>query len=103
MTAAHIPVLLNEAVRALAPRPGGAYVDGTFGAGGYAAAILDAADCRVTAIDRDPDAIERGRALRDRYRGRLTLIEGRFGDMERLVRAVTDAPVDGVALDIGVS
>ncbi len=103
MTAAHIPVLLNEAVRALAPRPGGAYVDGTFGAGGYAAALLDAADCRVTAIDRDPDAIERGRALCDRYGGRLTLIEGRFGDMERLVRAVTAAPVDGVALDIGVS
>ena len=103
MTAAHIPVLLNEAVRALAPRPGGAYVDGTFGAGGYTAAILGAADCRVTAIDCDPDAIERGRPLRDRYRGRLTLIEGRFGDMERLVRAITDAPVDGVALDIGVS
>ena len=103
MTAAHIPVLLNEAVRALAPRPGGAYVDGTFGAGGYTAAILGAADCRVTAIDCDPDAIERGRPLRDRYRGRLTLIEGRFGDMERLIRAITDAPVDGVALDIGVS
>ena len=103
MTAGHIPVLLNEVIRTLAPRPGGAYVDGTFGAGGYTEAILGAADCRVAAIDCDPDAIERGRALRDRYRGRLTLIEGRFGDMERLVRAVTDAPVDGVALDIGVS
>ena len=103
MTAGHIPVLLNEVIRTLAPRPGGAYVDGTFGAGGYTDAILGAADCRVAAIDCDPDAIERGRALRDRYRGRLTLIEGRFGDMERLVRAVTDGPVDGVALDIGVS
>ncbi|MXY40372.1 MAG: 16S rRNA (cytosine(1402)-N(4))-methyltransferase RsmH [Rhodospirillaceae bacterium] len=103
MTAAHIPVLLNEVIRTLAPRSGGAYVDGTFGAGGYTEAILGAADCRVAAIDCDPDAIERGRALRDRYRGRLTLIEGRFGDMERLVRAVTDGPVDGVALDIGVS
>ena len=103
MTAVHIPVLLNEVVRTLAPRPGGAYVDGTFGAGGYTEAILGAAHCRVAAIDCDPDAMERGRALRDRYRGRLTLIEGRFGDMERLVRTVTDAPVDGVALDIGVS
>ena len=64
--------------------------------GGYTEAILGAADCRVAAIDCDPDAIERGRALRDRYRGRLTLIEGRFGDMERLVRAVADGPVDGV-------
>ena len=103
MTAGHIPVLLNEVIRTLAPRPGGAYVDGTFGVGGYTEAILGAAHCRVAAIDCDPDAIERGRALRDRYRGRLTLIEGRFGDMERLVRAVTDGPVDGVALDIGVS
>ena len=103
MTAGHVPVLVNEVVRTLAPRPGGAYVDGTFGAGGYTAAILGAADCRVAAIDCDPDAIERGRSLRDRHCDRLTLIEGRFGDMERLVRAVTDAPVDGVALDIGVS
>jgi len=103
MTAAHIPVMLNEAIGALAPEPGGAYVDGTFGAGGYTAAILEAADCRVTAIDCDPDAIARGRALRNRYRDRLTLIEGRFGNMDRLVRAVSDAPVDGVALDIGVS
>lgn len=103
MTAAHTPVLLNEAIGALSPEPGGAYVDGTFGAGGYTVAILEAADCRVTAIDCDPDAIERGRALRDRYCDRLTLIEGRFGDMDRLVRAVSDGPVDGVALDIGVS
>lgn len=103
MTAGHIPVLLKEVIRTLSPRPGGAYVDGTFGAGGYTEAILGAADCRVAAIDCDPDAIERGRALRDRYRGRLTMIEGRFGDMERLVRAITDGPVDGVALDIGVS
>ena len=103
MTAGHIPVLLNEVVRALAPRPGGAYVDGTFGGGGYTAAILGAADCQVAAIDCDPDAIERGRALCGRHPGRLTLIEGRFGDMDRLVRTVTDAPVDGVALDIGVS
>ncbi len=103
MTAAHTPVLLKEAIGALSPEPGGAYVDGTFGAGGYTVAILEAADCRVTAIDCDPDAIERGRALRDRYCDRLTLIEGRFGDMDRLVRAVSDGPVDGVALDIGVS
>ncbi len=103
MTGVHIPVLLNETIRALAPRPGGAYVDGTFGAGGIAAAILEAADCRVSAIDCDPEAIGRGRALRDRFGDRLTLIEGRFGDMERLVRSAGGGPVDGVALDIGVS
>ena len=49
-------MMLNEVLAALSPVDGGVYVDGTFGAGGYSRAILDAADCRVVAIDRDPDA-----------------------------------------------
>ena len=53
----HVPVLLAEVVAALAPRDGGIYVDGTFGRGGYARAILSAADCTVWGIDRDPSAI----------------------------------------------
>ena len=65
------------------PRDGGRYVDGTFGAGGYTAAMLDRADCQVIAIDRDPDAIAAGQALAERYAPRLRLIEGRFGDMAR--------------------
>ena len=59
-TLAHVPVMLAEVLDMLRPRDGGLYVDGTFGAGGYTRAILDAADCRVAAIDRDPSAI-RGR------------------------------------------
>ena len=58
----HLPVLLNEVVTLLAPKDGEHYVDGTFGGGGYARAILEAADCRVLGIDRDPDAIARRRA-----------------------------------------
>ena len=50
----HRPVLLAEVLRLLAPRDGGIYVDGTFGAGGYSRAILESADCRVWGIDRDP-------------------------------------------------
>ncbi|WP_207458303.1 16S rRNA (cytosine(1402)-N(4))-methyltransferase RsmH [Azospirillum sp. SYSU D00513] len=99
----HIPVLLNEVVEALSPRAGGVYVDGTFGAGGYSRAILDSADCRVFGIDRDPAAIERGRALSAAYPGRLEVIEGRFGDMDELLSSRGIGPVDGVALDIGVS
>jgi 16S rRNA (cytosine1402-N4)-methyltransferase len=99
----HVPVLLNEVVEALQPRDGGRYVDGTFGAGGYTAALLDRADCRVIAIDRDPDAIAAGRALAQRYAPRLRLIEGRFGDMAELLSAEGVEDVDGVALDIGVS
>ncbi|HZH28110.1 MAG TPA: 16S rRNA (cytosine(1402)-N(4))-methyltransferase RsmH [Azospirillaceae bacterium] len=102
MNELHIPVLAEEVVAALAVRPGGRYVDGTFGAGGYTRAILTAApDTMVWGIDRDPAAIERGRALQREFPGRLTLVMGRFGEMDRL--AADAAPVDGVALDIGVS
>lgn len=103
--ASHVPVLLREVLEALAPRGGAVYVDGTFGAGGYSAALLDAASgCRVVGIDRDPAAIRRGEALASRYPGRLTLVEGRFGDMARLAGdAAAPGAVAGVALDLGVS
>jgi 16S rRNA (cytosine1402-N4)-methyltransferase len=101
--ARHIPVLMREVVDALQPRDGGRYVDGTFGAGGYTTAMLDRADCQVIAIDRDPDAIDAGRALAERYAPRLRLIEGRFGDMADLLSAEGVDDVDGVALDLGVS
>ncbi len=96
----HVPVLLDEVLEALAPRDGAIYVDATFGAGGYSRAILDAADCAVWGLDRDPDAIAEGRPLAESYGGRLTLVEGRFGEMDDLVTA---RPIDGVALDLGVS
>jgi 16S rRNA (cytosine1402-N4)-methyltransferase len=99
-TQRHIPVLMNEVVDALAPRDGGRYLDGTFGAGGYTAAMLDRAQCQVIAIDRDPDAIAAGRAMAERYAPRLRLIEGRFGDM---VELLSGEDVDGVALDLGAS
>ena len=58
----HVPVLLRHVVAYLAPRAGGIYVDATFGAGGYSAAILGAADSRVIGVDRDPAAIAGGAA-----------------------------------------
>ena len=103
MSAAHIPVLRDAVVRALSPKAGGRYVDGTFGAGGYSEALLDAADCHVWGIDRDPDALDAARALEARYPGRLTFISGRFGAMDQLLAAVGVVAVDGVALDLGVS
>jgi 16S rRNA (cytosine1402-N4)-methyltransferase len=99
----HIPVLLGDVLTALAPKMGGVYVDGTFGAGGYTRAILDAADTRVYAIDRDPEAIAAGETLATEARGRLILIEGRFGAMDELLAAKNVREIDGVALDIGVS
>jgi 16S rRNA (cytosine1402-N4)-methyltransferase len=101
--APHIPVMLADVLEVLQPKDGGLYVDGTFGAGGYTRAILGSADCAVLAIDRDPNAILRGRELESKFAGRLTLIEGCFGDMAALVRALGHEAVDGVVLDIGVS
>jgi 16S rRNA (cytosine1402-N4)-methyltransferase len=91
MATPHIPVLLNEVLAALAPRRGERIVDGTYGAGGYSAAIL-ATGAEVTAFDRDPDAI----AVAVPHE-RLTLIEDRFSRLDQV------GTVDGVTLDIGVS
>ncbi|WP_142848736.1 16S rRNA (cytosine(1402)-N(4))-methyltransferase RsmH [Telmatospirillum sp. J64-1] len=101
--APHIPVLLREVLDALSPRSGGVYLDGTFGAGGYTRAILEAADCKVVAVDRDPDAIARGRQMEQEFPGRLTVIEGRYGDLAAITASMGLDGLDGVALDIGVS
>jgi 16S rRNA (cytosine1402-N4)-methyltransferase len=94
----HLPVMLNEVLEMLSPRDGARYVDGTFGGGGYSSAILEAADCQVLGIDRDPDAIARGQALVERFGGRLTLVQGEFSRMEEFTKSS-----DGVVLDLGVS
>ncbi|MCB4822994.1 16S rRNA (cytosine(1402)-N(4))-methyltransferase RsmH [Roseicella aerolata] len=99
----HVPVMLAEVLASLAPRDGATYCDGTFGGGGYAGAILAAANCTLYAIDRDPDAIVRGAALAARFAGRLHLLEGRFGEMSSLLAARGVTALDGVVLDLGVS
>ena len=99
----HVPVMVSEVCAAITPVDGETYVDGTFGAGGYARAFLDAAQCRVFGIDRDPRAIENGRALESHYKGRLTLIEGRFSKMDDLLAVHGVQSIEGVALDLGVS
>jgi 16S rRNA (cytosine1402-N4)-methyltransferase len=102
-SAGHIPVLLDDMIDVLAPRDDAVYVDGTFGGGGYSEALLNAAHCRVFGIDRDPDAVRRGRDLAERYGERLRLLEGRFGDMAQLLAPVNIDPVAGITLDLGVS
>ncbi len=100
--AGHVPVLLDEVLKALEPNTGGIFIDGTFGAGGYSRALL-AEGCRVIAIDRDPDAIAEGKALASAADGRLILREGRFGALDAIARAAGYETVDGVVLDVGVS
>ncbi len=99
----HRAVLLGEVLAVLRPRDGGVYVDGTFGGGGYSRALLEAARCRVWGIDRDPEMVARAAGLVEEFAGRLTVIAGRFGEMDRLLAGHGVGPVDGVALDLGVS
>ncbi len=102
-TFSHNPVMLADVVERLKPHDGGCYLDGTFGGGGYAEAILCAADCTLFAIDRDPAAIARGATLAARYPGRLHMIEGGFGDMLGLLADRGVSALDGIVLDLGVS
>ncbi len=98
----HTPVMLTEILETIVPRDGAIYIDSTLGGGGYSQGLLEAAECRVCAIDRDPAAIENGAELVARYPGRLTLIQGRFGEMERLLAPHGIREVDGIAFDLGV-
>jgi 16S rRNA (cytosine1402-N4)-methyltransferase len=95
---------LVEVCSALDVKRGGIFIDGTFGAGGYTRAIIDAHPRNtVIAIDRDPDAIAGGAALAAKVKKRLALVPGRFGDLDAIAKAQGTESVDGVVLDIGVS
>jgi len=99
----HVPVLLPEVIDALKPRANGIYIDTTFGAGGYTQALLESAECIVLAIDKDPDAIAGGRELVEQSAGRLTLVQGAFGDMAGIAAANGITHADGITFDLGVS
>ena len=96
--APHVPVLLRAPLEAVAPVRG-IWVDGTFGAGGYSRGLLAAGAERVIGIDRDPLAFELAAGWAGEYGDRLRLVAGTFSDLD----ALAGEPVDGVALDLGVS
>ncbi len=102
MEPAHVPVLAQEAVAALAINPGGVYVDATFGRGGHSRLILDqlGPDGRLIALDRDPDAIRAGADLQDK---RLTLMQSTFSRLGAVLGELGVSRVNGILLDIGVS
>lgn len=93
----HVPVLLSEVLAALGPQPGQTIIDGTFGAGGYSAAIMERG-AAVIGFDRDPDAINAARAMETASQGRLRLVQAPFSTLDQ-----HGGPVDGVVLDIGIS
>ncbi len=97
-TAPHIPVLLRPLLQAVAP-VSGVWLDGTFGAGGYARGLLEAGADRVIGIDRDPTVFRMAESWAAAHGGRLKLVQGTFSDLDTLA----GEPLDGVVLDLGVS
>ncbi|MDQ7069146.1 MAG: 16S rRNA (cytosine(1402)-N(4))-methyltransferase RsmH [Rhodobacterales bacterium] len=95
--APHIPVLLRPLMAAIAPVKG-VWLDGTFGAGGYTRALLDAGADKVIAVDRDPLAFEMAAPWAAQYGARLEMVEGVFSKMDDYAQGL-----DGVVLDLGVS
>ncbi|HLV85069.1 MAG TPA: 16S rRNA (cytosine(1402)-N(4))-methyltransferase RsmH [Devosia sp.] len=96
----HRPVLLDEVLAAFAPLDGKRIVDGTFGAGGYSRALLEAG-ATVIGIDRDPSVQPFADALAAEFGDRFIFVPGTFSELDTL--AAAHAPIDGVVLDIGVS
>ena len=98
----HTTVLLHEAVDALAVRPDGVYVDGTYGRGGHSRLILDrlGGSGRLIALDKDPMAVTAGRVLKDL---RFTIVHNRFSQIPQVLRDLGVEQVDGVLMDLGVS
>jgi 16S rRNA (cytosine1402-N4)-methyltransferase len=103
----HQPVLLLQTVTGLQPRPGGRYLDGTFGGGGHTRALLEASapDGIVLALDADPAAIDRAHDMRNEPRigERLMPVRANFADLAPIAREHGMAPLDGVLLDLGLS
>jgi len=100
---AHDPVMLREVLSSAAIPAGATVVDGTFGRGGYARALLTAQpDCRYIALDRDPVAVDYGKVLMEALPG-LEVHHAAFSDMEQVTRELGLASVDVIVLDLGVS
>jgi 16S rRNA (cytosine1402-N4)-methyltransferase len=101
----HVPVLYREVLDFLQPRSGGRYIDGTLGAGGHTAGILEASapDGQVLAFDRDREAIRFARERLDHFGDRLHTVHASYGAMAELAPEVGFKRVDGVLLDLGLS
>jgi len=103
--AMHVPVMVDEAIQALAVRPGGRYVDATLGGGGHAQAILRrcAPDGRLLGIDADPQAYDAARDRLAAYGERAIIVRDNFNNLKEICEGHGFAPVDGILFDLGLS
>ncbi len=99
----HNPVLLAEMLENLAPKKGEVYLDATFGAGGYSQAILEAANCKVYAIDRDETAQKFAAELTKKFPNNFVFCSGKFSQAKEILAEKNITQLDGIILDIGVS
>ena len=95
----HIPVLLNETVQMLSPKDEGIYLDCTFGGGGHTSAILSSANCKVVSLDRDPEAKERAKKIKERFGERFEFVATNFSELDK----IEISNFDGILFDFGVS
>jgi 16S rRNA (cytosine1402-N4)-methyltransferase len=99
----HKSVLLAEVLENLKIKDGETYLDGTFGAGGYSRAILESANCKLYAIDRDELAKKFAEKLSEKFADRFVFLPGKFSESERLLKEKNVTELDGMVFDIGVS
>lgn len=100
----HIPVLMEPVLEYLDIKPGGVYLDVTFGGGGHSQAILNShPDCKVIGLDWDQNALDNAQPLVEKYEGRLQLYWGNFAQLYKLIKKHKLGPFDGILADFGTS
>jgi 16S rRNA (cytosine1402-N4)-methyltransferase len=101
----HEPVLLEQVLALLDPKPGGIYCDATVGGGGHAEQVLEASapNGRLIGIDRDPAAVAASRRKLARFGDRVSIYHGRFSELDKLMQQAGVAALDGLLVDFGVS
>lgn len=101
----HVPILLNEVIEILNPKPGGVYVDATLGGGGHFRELIKKAEYSGTfiGIDQDEAAISNARQIFSKYQGDIRLIHDNFSNVKKIIRENNISAIDGILFDLGVS
>ena len=99
----HIPVLLDETIKALSIKNEEFYIDATFGVGGYSKAILEAKKCKVLGVDRDPEAVPIAESIKIEFNDRFFFQNAKFSQIEELLEPLKIKKVAGIVFDLGVS